>query len=242
MRPREIRNALLVVLLVACLLLGVYALEWGGENRASLLISAAVGLLACSVALVWSLFFQDKLPDTLAELTGGLYYERDGVCFMPVVRKKANQAYVCIFYENRYGNTANAIVHLRPPPESIQHRPDARDIHFAFAVPGGAVGVIRQPVAVHPRLQGQTVQVQLAAAVNFPHNKGDKLRSHTGMPCGTFHVDWGENFRTGLHELSGEIELLSPVSLNLPIPTDVTNRIRRGMQWEQQTLSAADHR
>lgn len=239
MRPREVRNAALVVVLVAFVILGFWALEWGGESRMIYLGVSVAGILTTGAILVWSLFFQDKLPDTLAELTGGLYYERDGLCFMPVVRKKGNQAYICIFYENRFGNDCNVIVHLRPPPDSIQHRPDARDIHFAFTVPGGAVGVIRQPIAVHPRLQGQVVKVQMAAAVNYPLNKGDKLRSHTGMPCGTFHVDWGENFRIGLHELSGELELIQPVSLNLPIPMEVTNRIRRGQQWEQQLLSAA---
>jgi hypothetical protein len=240
---RETRNFVLVVLLFAFFAWGFWAwLMLRADPMPASTVwlhrGLSVGLFLLSGAcLSWGLWFEDKLPDDLARLTGGIYYEHNGLCFVPVMRKEGEQAYINIFFENRFENDCNAIVHLRPPPESIQHRPDANDIHFAFAVPGGAVGVIRQPVAVHPRLQGSVIDVQLAAAVNYPHSQGEQLRSHQGLPCGTFRVDWGESFRTGSHELSGEIELINPITVHMPIPMDVTNRIRRGQQWKQEIFS-----
>ncbi len=238
---RESRNAILVVIM---LITGIWA-AWAWlpkpPDMAASTIWTHKGIatflfLVASFYLFWSLRFEDRLPDHLAEHTGGIYYERNGLCLMPVMRKEGDRAYLCIYYQNRYDSPVEAIVHLRPPENSIQHRPDASDIHFAFICPGGGVGLIQQPVAVHPKLQGQIVDVKLAAAVNYRHNRGQLLRSHTGLHCGTFNVDWGINFRTGFHELSGEIELHDPATVHLPIPREVSNRITSNEQWKQETI------
>ncbi|NOG54451.1 MAG: hypothetical protein HND57_09015 [Planctomycetes bacterium] len=241
---REFRNTILIVGLFLFFGWAFWAWFWNPQiSREWLLANKALSaglFVVTGLVLIWALKFEDKLPDLLAHYTGGIYYEQNGLCFMPVMRKEGDRAFLCIYYENRYENACDAIVHIRPPKQAIQHRPDAYDMRFAFQCGGGAVGVIQQPVAVHPKLQGQVIDVQIAAAVNFPHNRGDQVRSHRGMPCGTFEVDWGVNFRTGMHELSGEIELLEPVSVHLPIPRGVSNRIRAGQHWRQQLLSAAD--
>jgi len=202
---------------------------------------ASTTLLALSaLLLVKCMFFQDKLSDSLATYAGGIYYEVNGLCFIPVMRKSGEQAYIHLYFENRFEGECCVIVHMKPPEDSIQHRPDARDIHFSFSVPGGGVGVVKQPVAVHPRLQGAVVDVQVAAAVNYPHSHGDQLRSHTGLPCGTFDVDWGETFRIGARELLGDIQLENPITIHLPIPRDVTNVVRKGRQWELEIFSRYD--
>ena len=238
---REIRNTVLVVLLFAFGAWAFFAWFVVDEVVASRSAQQAVSLvlfIGCGISVLWAFQFEDKLPDQLSEFTGGIYYERDGVCFMPVMRKNGDRALLCLYYANRYDSPANMIVHLRPPPESIQHRPDAYDLHFAFACPPGAVGILSQPVAVHPRLQGQVIDVQMAAAVNYPHNRGSQLRSKRGIPCGTFEVDWGENFRTGTHELSGELELVDPVTIHLAIPRQVSNRIRKDQHWKNEIIFA----
>ncbi len=237
---REKRNALLVLFVFIFFGWAFWAWFMAGPEtagRTEQRLAATVLFLAVSAILCWALCFEDKLPDTLGKYAGGLYYEQNGLCFIPVMRKEGEQAFIHIYFENRFENDCNAIIHMRPPPESIQHRPDAADIHFSFSCPGGGVGVIQQPVAVHPRLQGSVVDVLLAAAVNYPHSQGEQLRSQKGLPCGTFHVDWGETFRTGSHELSGEIDLVDPVMIHLPVPRNVTNRIRRGQQWRHQIFS-----
>lgn len=238
---REIRNTILVVLLFALGGWAFYAWFMVEEPTPGRMTQQGVSLIllaGCGISIIWAFHFEDKLPDQLSSLTGGIYYERDGICFMPVMRKTEERAFLCLYYANRYDSPCNVIVHLRPPAESIQHRPDAYDIHFAFACPPGAVGVLSQPVAVHPKLQGQVVDVQLAAAVNYPHNRGTQLRSKRGIPCGTFDVDWGENFRTGSHELSGELELIDPVTIHLAIPRNVSNRIRKDQHWQHEIIFA----
>lgn len=237
---REVRNLVVVALLFASFCWVFWAYFWSAHIGANWWVHFSLALAALAGfggLLAWGMLFEDRLPDLLRNYTGGIYYEQDGLCFMPVVRKRGEQAFIYVYFENRFDSQCNAIVHLRAPENTIQHRPDARDMHFAFVCPPGAVGVIHQPVAVHPRLQGQTVDVLMAAAVDYPQGRGAKVRSHRGMPCGTFEVDWGEKFRTGLHELSGEIKLMSPVTLHLPIPSGVTNRIRREQQWRQEIIA-----
>lgn len=240
---RETRNAILVVLAFAFFAWAFWA--WfmfrpdppdPTAQSTQRIISTTLFILT-TIFVVRYIFFEDKLPDNLAQYAGGIYYESNGLCFIPVMRKSGKQAYIHLFFENRYENECNVIVHMKPPPESIQHRPDATDIHFSFSVPGGGVGVVKQPVAVHPKLQGSVVDVQVAAAVNYPHSHGAKLRSHEGLPCGTFDVDWGESFRIGARELFGDIELKNPITVHLPIPRDVTNVSRKGQQWELEIFS-----
>lgn len=242
---REKRNALLVVVMFVAFGWAFWAWLLTGEADSSgdwvHRIAAPLIMLIAAGAFVWSIGFEDKLPDHLSDYAGGVYYEQAGLCFMPVIRKKNERAYIHIYYQNRFDSPVESIIHLRPPDNTMQHRPDAKDIHFAFICPGGGVGVIEQPVAVHPRLQGQTVDVELAAAVNYRHNRGHQLRSRKGLPCGTFEVDWGINFRTGMHELSGEIELLNPATVHLPIPRDVSNRIKSGEHWSHRILHVPEN-
>ena len=42
------------------------------------------------------------------------------------------QAGLCLYYQNRFENLAEVIVHLRPMEDSLIIRPGARDVHFAF--------------------------------------------------------------------------------------------------------------
>ena len=39
-------------------------------------------------------------------------------------------------------------------------QPGMRDVHFAFTAQGGDFGVIHQPIAVPPHLQGEVIDVQ----------------------------------------------------------------------------------
>lgn len=238
---RETRNIVLIVMVFGFFGYAFWAVLMNRADDPLHLWShrgaSIVGFLLTCIGLIWALRFEDKMPDSLADYTGGVYYEQNGLCFMPVMRRSGEQAFLHVYFENRFENDCNAIVHLRPPADSILHHPDAADIHFAFTCPGGGVGVLEQPIAVHPQLQGQVVEVKMAAAVNYPHSHGDQLRSHKGMPCGTLNVDWGETFRASRHELGGEVELVNPVTIHLPIPQNVSNVIRRGQQWTQKIFS-----
>src|SRR5262245_51320754 len=127
-------------------------------------------MLAVSLAawLFYAIKFEDKLPDHLRAVVGQFYYEADGLSFMPMIRIRSGgrQAELCVYYQNRFENPVETIVHLRPPAaeESFIIKPGLRDVHFAFRASGGDFGVIHQPIAVPRRLQGQVIAVRMAAA------------------------------------------------------------------------------
>ena len=104
---------------------------------------------------------------------------------------------------------------------------------------GGDFGVIHQPIAVPRNLQGDVVNVELAAASYYPRSHGARLRRGTGMPCGSVVVDWsGAAFKSGVYEVSGEVELTQPVTLHLSMPEGVTEEATVDDLWKQECLAA----
>ena len=243
----EKRNFILVLLLAGSLLWALVA--WfasgsiGGADsgvwfQRIVSLTAAVGL---GGALTYALRFEDRYGDFLEKAVGPVYYEVDGLCFMPVVRIDASgAAELSLYYQNRFENPAHAVVHLRSDEECFVVKSGMKDIHLAFICGGGDFGVIHQPIRVPPRLRGQVVDVKLAAATRYPRAHGTQIRSHTGMPCGTLKVDWGgAAFRTGVHEISGEIDLEDPATLHLAMPRAIRKRGAEPMQWRQEHLAAS---
>lgn len=199
----------------------------------------AVALLAL---LLYYLKFEDKLPDDLARITAGHYLEREGLCFMPVMRVREDDrghllAEISLYYQNRYGNECEVVIHMRPANHGFASHRGASDIHFAFRCPGGGFGVVHQPVGVPTEHQGEVVEVQIAAAVRYPKTHGTELRSHRGSPCGTFNVDWELAYRQTQHELGGEIILRDPATIHLTMPEGVAAGIARA-EFTVETLTS----
>ena len=236
----EKRNFVLVIALIVSVVWAVIASFLLGPDAVLRLpqrIASIAAVVGCAVWLVYALKVEDKLPNHLKETIGGMYYEADGICFMPIIRASGDQAELSLYYQNRFENPAEAIVHLRPPADSFVIRPGARDIHIAFRVDGGDFGVIHQPIAVPSHLQGQVVDVELAAGSYYPRSHGARWRREPGMPCGSLLVDWGgAAFKTGVHEGSGEIELISPVTLHLSMPSGVRTEPHERDMWTQTVL------
>ncbi len=238
----ETRNFVLVIALIAGVVWGVVAWFVLGPDtflRDPQRIASVVVVVVCAAWLAYALKIEDKLPDHLKEVLGGIYYETDGLCFMPIVRANGDQAELSLYYQNRFENLVEVIVHFRPPEDSFVIRPGLRDIHIAFRADGGDFGVIHQPIAVPQHLQGQVIDVQLAAASYYPRSHGARWRRAAGMPCGSLLVDWGgAAFKTGVHEGSGELELISPVTLHLSMPAGVRTEAHEHDMWTQQQLVA----
>lgn len=236
----ETRNFVMILLLVVGVVWGV--ISWfvlGGDAPLLLFqrLTSILLLLSMGVWLVYALQFEDKLPDHLSEIVGGVYYEADGLDFMPKVLSNDGRAELCVYYQNRYENPANMIVHLRPPQDSFIIRPGVRDVHFAFKAGGGDFGVIRQPIAVPEHLQGEVIEVQLGAASFYPRSQGARLRRHPGLRCGTMIVDWsGSAFKTGVHEVSGEIDLQHPTRMHLSMPSGVAAFVTGSEAWRQECI------
>lgn len=243
----ERRNFILVLLLVAASIWAVVAWFFAGHGLAhastavwAQRIVACVAIVALGAFLAWAMLAEDKLPDHLRDVVGEVYYEVDGLCFMPMVRSGSDsRAELCIYYQNRFENPVNAVVHLRPPQDTFVIKEGMRDAHFAFRAAGGDFGCIRQPIAVPTYLQGEVVEVDLAAACHFPRGQGTRLRRRPGMKCGTLSVDWGgAAFKTGVHEVNGEIELKGASSLHLCMPTGVKTRLGDQVSWRQEQIAA----
>lgn len=242
----EKRNFILILLLVASLAWAVYA--WFFHPEHMMLLSQkimSVGLvIGLSCWLFYALRIQDKLPDHLREVVGPRYYDADGLSFMLMIRVEKSRAELRVYYQNRYENPVEAIIHLRPPPaeESFVIRPGMRDVHFAFKAGGGAFGVIHQPIAVPHHVQGDAIEVKMAASSWYPRSHGQRLRRNAGLPCGTLVVDWGGNpLKVGVQEVSGDVRLTSPVTLHLAMPNGVKTEPPSGGAeglWRQEQLAA----
>ncbi len=238
----ETRNFLVVLVLVASVIWAIVA--WfvlNPEASATLAqrVASVVIALGAAAWLIYAFKFEDKLPNHLKEALGGIYYETDGLCFLPIVRMNGDQAEISVYYQNRYEGPAQAVVHLRPPEDSFVIKAGMRDVHFAFKADGGDYGVIHQPIAVPRHLQGEVIEVQLAAASHYPRAHGARLRREAGLPCGSLLVDWGgAAFKSGVHEVSGEIELINPVTLHLSMPTCVQEKPSEVL-WKQERLAEA---
>ncbi len=238
----ETRNFVLVIALIVGIVWGVVAWFVMGPNTMLLDVQRAASVAVIVVFTAWLLYalkIEDKLPNHLQEVVGKLYFEADGISFMPIVRANGDRAELSLYYQNRFENPAEAIVHLRPPQDSFLIRSGMRDVHIAFMTDGGDFGVIHQPIAVPTHLQGQVVEVQLAAASYYPRSHGARWRRGPGMACGTLLVDWrGGALKTGVHEVSGELELVNPVILHLSMPAGVRCEADERDEWTQKQLVA----
>lgn len=241
----EQRNAVLILLVCAsvlwALLAWLIAPDYWPGIQPSLLFHQVASLSAGGVFGLWlarALMFEDRMDDELAKITAGRYFERDGLCFMPLMRVgRDGQTEISLYFQNRYNTSCEAVVQLRPPPRTFACSRGARDIHFSFIAEPGAYGVLHQPVGVAPKAQGETIEVQIAAAVRWPLGKGEAVRTQTGMPCGTLDVDWALAHRRSEHELNGEMILHDPAVVHLSIPIGASNKVKR-TECTQETLSA----
>ena len=234
----EKRNFLLVLLLAASFLWTGWSWFYSDGAGVSLLkISSTVITLLLGGWLAYALTMEDKLPDTLLDYVGTQYFDADGVCIFPVIRSSVAGPELSIYYQNRFENSASVIVHLRPSSDSFEVVRGATDVHIAFIVAGGDVGIIHQPIHVPTHLQGEVVELHMVAVSYYPHSHGTKLRSHEGRPCGSMTVDWAGNaMRTGAHEVDGTIELKQPVTLHLAMPKDCSQQSTRVRTWRQEIL------
>lgn len=239
----ETRNFALVLTLIAAVVWSVVAWVYLDPETATLLwpqrIVPPLIVLGVGAFLFYALKLEDKLPDHLRSAVGEFYYEADGLSFMPIVRVSDGHAELCVYYQNRFEEPVEAIVHLRPPEESFIVREGMRDMHMSFRCNGGDFGVIHQPIAVPRHLQGEVVTLQLAAASYYPRSHGARLRRKPGLPCGTMPVDWsGSALKSGVHEGSNEMELVNPVQLHLAMPIGVRETLKPETPWRQQQLAA----
>jgi hypothetical protein len=234
----EKRNFVLVLLGTASLLWAIWAWTMSGADEIgySKIISLILTLTIAS-CLIFAFNMEDQLPNRLQEIVGSHYFEADGVCLFPLVRTSQNGPELSIYFQNRFENPASVIVHLRPAQRSFTVVEGASDVHIAFRVGGGDVGVVHQPITVPDSLRGEIVNVQMVGVSHYPRSHGTRWRRHEGRPCGTMDVDWvGNAMKIGAHEVDGTIELTDPVMLHLAMPKIVAYSEPRDTSCRQEIL------
>jgi hypothetical protein len=204
-------------------------------------IASLLSLAALGGYVFYAMTTSDQLDDQLARATAGHYFERDGLCFMPLTRvvqtPDGPQAEVSLYYQSRYDGVCEAVVHIRPPQGALRVSDGASALHFAFRCDPGAFGVIHQPIGIAPEKQGTTVDAHMAAAVRWPRGHGDQLRSREGAPCGKFAVDWSRVYDRAPGDTAGEIELKKPVVVHLALPENVRGRVEHGESLNETLAS-----
>ena len=235
----EKRNFVLVLLGTMCLLWAIWAWTMSGQD--GLTVSKVLSpILTIAIAgfLIYAFNLEDQLPNRLQEIVGSHYFEADGISLFPLVRAASSGPELSIYYQNRFENPASVIVHLRPARESFTVVPGASDVHIAFRVGGGDVGVLHQPITIPESLRGEIVNVQMVGVSHYPRSHGTRWRRHEGRPCGAMDVDWvGNAMRVGAHEVDGTIELTDPVMLHLAMPKNVEFNVPRDTSCRQEKLS-----
>jgi hypothetical protein len=234
----EKRNFVLVLLGTVGLLWSIWAWTMAGVDTLTFSkITAPVLTIAIAACLFYAFNMEDRLPDRLGELVGSHYFEADGVCLFPLVRTTPHGPELSIYYQNRFENPASVIVHLRPAKNSFTVVEGATDVHIAFRVGEGHVGVLHQPIKIPESLRGEIVDVQMVGVSHYPRSHGAKWRRNEGRPCGTMDVDWvGNAMKIGAHEVDGTVELTDPVMLHLAMPKDVTSTESRTTSCRQEVL------
>ena len=234
----EKRNFILVLVGTACLLWAIWA--WTMSSEEAIGFSKIISLLmtvAVAGFLIYAFNMEDHLPDRLQELVGSQYFEADGVCLFPLVRISPNGPELSIYFQNRFENPASVIVHLRPAQHSFTVVGNSTDVHIAFRVGGGDVGVLHQPITVPDSLRGEIVNVQMVGVSHYPRSHGTRWRRHEGRPCGTMDVDWvGNAMKIGAHEVDGTVELRDPVMLHLAMPKNIEYKEPRSTSCRQEIL------
>jgi len=234
----EKRNFLLVILIAVGVVWSGYSWFYSDADGLTMKIVLPLFTLGIGAWLAYALTLEDNLPDQLGDLIGSQYFEADGVCLFPVIRSSENGPELSIYYQNRFENPASVIVHLRPTAESFVVVPGAVDVHIAFMVGGGDVGIIHQPITVPEKIQGEIVEVQMVAESHYPRSHGACWRRHEGLPCGSMNVDWAGNaMRVGPREVDGTIELEQPVMLHLSMPKSCSDNLEHDRTWRQELLS-----
>ena len=129
-------------------------------------------------------------------------------------------------------------MHLHPTGDSFVVIPNASDIHIAFTVGGGDVGIIHQPIFVPPKIQGDIVELEMVAVSHYPRSHGSRMRRHEGRICGSMNVDWAGNaMRVGAQEVDGTVELRAPATLHLAMPQSCQSTNSNKRLWRQEILS-----
>lgn len=189
----------------------------------------------------------ERFPDLLRERVGP-YFEKDGLCFAPVLETTPGGACeLAVYFQNRYEGRATASVQMLPPLRSVGIRRSAlRAPALTFECPGGAFGAARVAFPIPAALQGRPMRFQVGAEVCYPEDRGTLLRFRAGVPvAATRHAGmFNRLFATIASRAIGLLTRSKPAGVTLTLPQGVAetgrsiNRVHAELIWWPELLEA----
>ena len=180
-----------------------------------------------TVALGYVLFRVARKPDLAPDILRqqfGTYFERDGLCFVPVVGTsgEARTCWFSIFFQNRYTGACACDLIIQPGGKSFRlGRHDVPTVAVQIDCPGGAVGVTRVPYPIPAKYQGKKMRYEIAARTKYPAGSGRMLRFREGLRVGSHQHALGHAAKTlGLLAV-GVISYSRPASITVALPAHV---------------------
>jgi hypothetical protein len=170
----------------------------------------------------------DDAPDLLREMHAQ-YYEREGLCFMPVLHVSEGTCFVRVYFQNNYSNACDAKVCCLPMEgNSGSGTPEVPPIVANLRCEGGQVGCIEMPYPIAAKWQGKLMVYDVYAEVAYRSGRGDQLRQSTGLPAGEPTSELVEALITGVMIMFGTLRLTQGASLELRLPDEVAESAPSG--------------
>jgi hypothetical protein len=180
-----------------------------------------------TIALGYVLFRVARNPDLAPDILRqqfGTYFERDGLCFAPVMSTstKDGTCWINVFFQNRYAGACTCDLIIQPCGKSFSlGRHDVPTVAVQIDCPGGAMGVTRVPYPVPAKYQGKKVRYEIAARTKYPAGAGQMLRFREGLRVGSHQHALGQAAKTlGLLAV-GVISYHRPATITVTLPTHV---------------------
>ena len=226
-------QSLKAVLQLAAIVCGIVSFGvWAVPRHPDSIVWASRMLFPLATVLIGYVLFRvarkpDLAPDVLRQQFGTCF-ERDGLCFAPVVGTWADDG-ICwfsIFFQNRYAGACSCDLILQPGGKSFSlRRHGVPTVAVQIDCPGGAVGVTRVPYPVPAQYQGKQVRYEVAARTTYPAGAGRMLRFREGLRVGTHRHALGQAAKTlGLLAV-GVISYSRPASIMIALPTGVAEAV-----------------
>ena len=219
----------------------VAALAWFDDRPNQTLwifrVSAPL-VVGLSLAAILKLHFRrDTAHDYLQDAFGG-YFNRDGFCFAFATDVIDGICQFHAYYQNQYERPCVGRIALRPARGFFLTRAKVETITFEVPCEAAGFGVVTLQIPLPHVVQGKMQSFEIGASVEYPQGKGQRLRFRDGVFLRT-NTKFDNSFGTALtvvSALTGQIELSTPATATIALPTDVAEMLPDNSQPRMKTL------
>lgn len=172
---------------------------------------------------------EDVYPDTLRERFG-TYFERDGLCFLPLAKEENGVCFIHFYFQNRYSKDCVCDVVLEPPQPLFDDSP-LQSLRVTIVCPGGASGVLTTPYAVPEEFAETPLEYKIAANTSYPSGTGKMVHFRDGIRVGPNEVSSGAAALAVAGAMTGRIVFSTRARVKIVLP-DTTDRPPADLQIE----------